>query len=166
MFHIWTLFLFFFFFLINIHSLVILCRLKALHIIYIVTNSKFAALTQTSLWNTRLLYSTPTSYLCLSNKYLKLLTFRTDNLDHLFQSHFIHPMSVSEWVRVVQSYPTFCNPVDRSFPGSSVHGILQTRILECVAISFSTICQQLRWKPMGTTMTCFKYMRNSSWSFL
>ena len=32
---------------------------------------------------------------------------------------------------------TLCNPVDCSPPGSSVHGILQARILEWVAISFS-----------------------------
>ena len=31
----------------------------------------------------------------------------------------------------------FCDPVDCSPPGSSVHGILQARILEWVAISFS-----------------------------
>ena len=30
-----------------------------------------------------------------------------------------------------------CNPMDRSLPGSSVHGILQERIQECIAISFS-----------------------------
>ena len=30
-----------------------------------------------------------------------------------------------------------CNPMDRSLPGSSAHGILQARILESVAISFS-----------------------------
>ena len=32
---------------------------------------------------------------------------------------------------------TLCDPVDCSPPGSSVHGISQGRILECVAISFS-----------------------------
>ena len=31
----------------------------------------------------------------------------------------------------------FCNSMDCSWPGSSVHGILHTRILEWVAISFS-----------------------------
>ena len=36
-----------------------------------------------------------------------------------------------------QSCPTLCNPVDCSLPGSSVHGILQARILEWGAISFS-----------------------------
>ena len=38
---------------------------------------------------------------------------------------------------VAQSCPTLCDPVDYSPPGSSVHGILQARILEWVAISFS-----------------------------
>ena len=32
---------------------------------------------------------------------------------------------------------TLCDPVDCSLPSSSVHGILQARILEWVAISFS-----------------------------
>ena len=31
-----------------------------------------------------------------------------------------------------------CDPMDHSLPGSSVHGILQTRILEWVAIPFSS----------------------------
>ena len=38
---------------------------------------------------------------------------------------------------VAQSCPTLCDPVDCSLPGFSVHGILQARILEWVAISFS-----------------------------
>ena len=33
----------------------------------------------------------------------------------------------------LQSCPTLCNPIDCSPPGSSVHGILQARILEWVA---------------------------------
>ena len=40
-------------------------------------------------------------------------------------------------VLVTQLCPTLCNPMDCSLPGSSVHGILQARILERVAISFS-----------------------------
>ena len=39
---------------------------------------------------------------------------------------------------VAQSCPTLCDPVDCSLPGSSVHGILQARILKWVTISFST----------------------------
>ena len=38
---------------------------------------------------------------------------------------------------VAQSYPTLCNPMDCSLPGSSVHGIFQTRVLERGAIAFS-----------------------------
>ena len=37
----------------------------------------------------------------------------------------------------LQSCPTLCNPVNSSPPGSSIPGILQARILERVAISFS-----------------------------
>ena len=36
-----------------------------------------------------------------------------------------------------QLYLTLCDPLDCSPPGFSVHGMLQTRILEWVAISFS-----------------------------
>ena len=38
---------------------------------------------------------------------------------------------------VAQSCPTLCDPMDYSLPGSSIHGILQARVLEWVAISFS-----------------------------
>ena len=38
---------------------------------------------------------------------------------------------------VIQSCPTLCDPMDCSLPSSSVHGILQARILEWVATSFS-----------------------------
>ena len=38
---------------------------------------------------------------------------------------------------VTQSCPTLCDPMDCSLPGSSLHGILQARVLEWVAIAFS-----------------------------
>ena len=41
---------------------------------------------------------------------------------------------------------SFCNPMDCSLPGSSVHGILQARILEWVAILFSRASSQPRDK--------------------
>ena len=37
----------------------------------------------------------------------------------------------------LQWSPTMCDPIDRSPSGSSVPGILQARVLEWVAISFS-----------------------------
>ena len=33
---------------------------------------------------------------------------------------------------VAQSCPTLCDPMDCSPPGSSMHGIVQARILECI----------------------------------
>ena len=45
----------------------------------------------------------------------------------------------SSWseVSVAQSCLTLCKPVNCSLPGSTVHRILQARILECVTIFFS-----------------------------
>ena len=45
---------------------------------------------------------------------------------------------------VTQLCPTLGNPVDCRPPGSSVHGILQARILEWVAISFSRVSSRPR----------------------
>ena len=45
---------------------------------------------------------------------------------------------------VSQSCPVLCNPMDCSPPGSSVHGILQARILEWVAIPSSRRSSQPR----------------------
>ena len=44
---------------------------------------------------------------------------------------------LSELSEVAQSCLTLCNPMDCRLPGSSIHGIFQSRILEWVAISFS-----------------------------
>ena len=41
----------------------------------------------------------------------------------------------------LQSCPTLCDPTDSTPPGSSVPGILQARILEWVAISFSNVLE-------------------------
>ena len=45
----------------------------------------------------------------------------------------------AEAAKSLQSCPTLCNPIDGSPLGSSVPGILQARILEWVAISFSNL---------------------------
>ena len=45
--------------------------------------------------------------------------------------------SVASRALVIWLHPTLCDPMDYSPPGSSVHAILQARILECVAIPFS-----------------------------
>ena len=47
----------------------------------------------------------------------------------------------------LQSCPTLCDPMGCGPPGSSVHGILQARILEWVAIFFSRGSSQPRTEP-------------------
>ena len=44
---------------------------------------------------------------------------------------------ISLLVRVTQLCLTLCHPVNRSLPGSSVHGILQARTLDWIAVPFS-----------------------------
>ena len=41
------------------------------------------------------------------------------------------------YTKSLQSYLTLCSPMDYNQPGSSVHGILQARILEWVAMPSS-----------------------------
>ena len=45
----------------------------------------------------------------------------------------------SEKSEVAQSCPTLCDLMDCSLPGSSIHGILQARVLEWGAIAFSIL---------------------------
>ena len=64
----------------------------------------------------------------------------------------------------LHSCPTLCDPIDGSPlcdpmdcnpPGSPVHGILQARILEWVAISFSTLHVVFHCKhPVGNLIIC------------
>ena len=70
----------------------------------------------------------------ISHKYISYYSFL--NLICLLDELMNNCISRGE-SEVTQSCPTLCNPVDCSPPGSSVHGILQARILEGVAISFS-----------------------------
>ena len=50
---------------------------------------------------------------------------------------------------VAQSCPILCNPVDCSPPGSAVHGILQERILDWVAMLSSRGSSQPRGSNLG-----------------
>ena len=53
---------------------------------------------------------------------------------------------------VAQPCPTLCDPINCSPPGSSVHGILQVRILECVAMPSSRGSSQPRaWTQVSRT---------------
>ena len=65
-------------------------------------------------------------------------------------------------VHSAQSCPTLCDPMDWGPSGSCVHGILQARILEQVAISYSRGCSP----PRDWTDECIaiSYSGGSSWS--
>ena len=58
---------------------------------------------------------------------------------------------VCVWAKSAQSCPTSCDPVDCTWPGSSVHEVLQARILEWVAISSS---RGSSWRRDGTHVSC------------
>ena len=51
---------------------------------------------------------------------------------------------IVKWREVAQSWPTLCDPMDCSLPGSSVHGIFEAIVLEWIAISFSRGSSQPR----------------------
>ena len=64
-------------------------------------------------------------------------------------ANFWPTKSISE---VLQLCPTLWDPMDCSPPGSSVHGIFQTRVLEWGAISFSRGSSWLRdWTQVSRT---------------
>ena len=52
-------------------------------------------------------------------------------------STLVPVLSAIAIAKSLQSCPTLCDPIDGSPPGSPIPGILQARILEWVAISFS-----------------------------
>ena len=58
-------------------------------------------------------------------------------------------------IEVTQSCLTLCNPMDCSLLSSSVHGIFQARVLECVAIFFSMAGRFLTTEPLGKSQNSF-----------
>ena len=65
-------------------------------------------------------------------------------MDSMVDLRYVH-------AKLLQVCPILCNPTDYSLPGSSLHGILQARILEWVAISSSSESSQPR---DGTSVFC------------
>ena len=59
------------------------------------------------------------------------------NVKFRLRPHFKLAHLFAAAAKSLQSCPTLCDPIDGSPPGSAVPGILQARILEWVAISFS-----------------------------
>ena len=59
----------------------------------------------------------------------------------------------------LQSCPTLCDPMDGSPPGSSIHGVFQTRVLKWGAIAFSfSACSVPQLRQLGSRpwRCCFR----------
>ena len=68
-------------------------------------------------------------------------------LERIQHVYFTVARALLAKVKVTQSCPTFCDPMAYSSPGSSVHGILQARMLKWFAIPFSMGSFDLRIEP-------------------
>ena len=70
--------------------------------------------------------------------------------------HFLlQCMKLKSESEVTQSCPTLSDPMDCSLPGSSIHGILQERVLEQVAIAFSdSKCKSRHLLAYPTSHNC------------
>ena len=66
----------------------------------------------------------------------------------------LYPPQDSMRAKLPQSCPILCDPVDCSPPGSSVHGILQARILEWVAMPSSRGSSQPRDQTRISYVSC------------
>ena len=89
----------------------------------------------------------------IHSKITKLKTTLATLVQNIHNNYYLFSTSyvLDKCVLVAQSWPTLCNPVDCSPSGSSVHGILQARILEWVAIPFS---RQSPWLRAQTLVSC------------
>ena len=80
------------------------------------------------------------------------------------------PQGKHQWlvsvVLVAQSCPTLCNPMDYNLPGSSVHGILQARILGYHSLLqgiFLTQRQNLGLPHCRQTLCYLRQPENTQW---
>ena len=83
----------------------------------------------------------------------------TDTTEQFTSLHFTSCIYI--WSEVAQSCPTLCDPMDCNLLGFSIHGILQARILEWIAISFSKGSSQPRDR---TRVSCIGGRRFNLWA--
>ena len=86
--------------------------------------------------------------MCVCVKLLQLCVTLCDPIDYILPGSTsinltTYSGAAAAAAKLLQSCPTLCDPIDGSPLGSSVPGILQARILEWVAISFSNAW---KWK--------------------
>ena len=77
----------------------------------------------------------PLQYSCLENLRDRGACLQSMGYTELDMTE--HMAAAGTAAKSLQSYPTLCDPIDSSPPGSPIPGILQARTLEWVAISFS-----------------------------
>ena len=70
----------------------------------------------------------------------------------MWSIHKWHTMYVC--ARLLQSCPTFCDPMDYRLPDSPLHGILQARILKCVTMPSSRRSSQPRHRTSVFYVSC------------
>ena len=73
----------------------------------------------------------------------------------IWDVYLISQVSAMTWCMHAQSLrscPTVCNPMDHSPPGSSVHGILQARILESISMPSSRGSSRLKTEPVSPAL--------------
>ena len=94
----------------------------------------------------------------LPSLYVVLLKIISSNL--LILSQMNHSTGKCLHAQSLQSCPALCDPMDYRPPSSSVHGILQARRLECVAIPSS------RGSSWPRDQTCVSYVSCIGWRVL
>ena len=93
---------------------------------------------------------TVTRVSCKKRWSIQKIWFNENKCKEIYKSKLIASVCVCVCVYVcacaqsLQSCPNLCNPMDCSPPGSSIHGILQARILECISMSSSRGSSQPR----------------------
>ena len=96
-------------------------------------------------------------------------SFQVRDLSERWELYLSECANIPKWSEVAQLCLTLCDPVDCSPPGSSIHGILQARILEWVAISFSRGSPQPRNRTQvsriaGRRFNLWATRRGTFWS--
>ena len=84
-----------------------------------------------------------------------------DHLEHCpaWNKHSVDTVTTAAAAaKSLQSCLTLCDPIDGSPPGSSVPGILQERILEWIAISFSNA---LKWRVKVRSLSRVRLLATS-----
>ena len=100
---------------------------------------------------------TEISYAVWHGQEKKVQILKANNLELIHKTNGRQPI---EWEKIIanaaavslQSCPTLCDPIDGNAPGCSVPGILQARILEWVAISFSNACMHAKSLQLCPTL--------------